>query len=109
MKPFSLLAGYLGGGGYIQLTPNTPKELEFGDKKLSFKELWGRVSVSESKAIIEFDDVKPKPTFSTTVLGFNVSGTITGLEITDSEIVAVTSLGRHSIWKQTQGVSSAKS
>lgn len=98
MKLLSLLTEYLGGGGYVQITPNTPKELVFGDKKLNFKELWGRVDISADKAILEFDEVKPLPTFATTVFFVPVSGTISGLEITDEKILANTSLGQHQIW-----------
>ena len=98
MKLLSLLSEYLGGGGYVQITPNTPKELVFGDKVLNFKELWGRVDVSTSQAHLEFDTVKPKPTFKTSVLGIEVSGTINGLEIFDEKILANTSLGQHQIW-----------
>lgn len=98
MKLFTLLSEYLGGGGYIQISPNTPKELVFGSKVLNFKELWGRVNVSADKATLEFDDVKPLPTFKTKVLFVEVNGTINGLEITDDKILANTSLGQHQIW-----------
>lgn len=98
MQLLTMLTEYLGGGGYVQITPNTPKELVFGDKTLLFKELWGRVDISADKAVLEFDSIKPKPTFNTKVFGVPVSGTINGLEITDEKILANTSLGQHQIW-----------
>ncbi len=108
MNPLALLSEYLGGGGYIQITPNTQMSISVAGKTLNFKELWGRVSIASgvNRAIFVFDDLKPKPTFSTSVLGITVNVTINGLEITDEEIVAVTSLGRHSIWSSKTGASS---
>lgn len=98
MRLLTLLTEYLGGGGYLQITPNTPKEVVFGDKVLTFKELWGRVDISQDSAILEFDAIKPLPAFKTKVLGFEVTGTISGLEITDEKVLANTSLGQHQIW-----------
>lgn len=98
MKLLTLLTEYLGGGGYVQITPNTPKEIVFGDKVLTFKELWGRVDISQDKALLEFDVIKPLPAFKTKVLGFEVNGTISGLEITDEKVLANTSLGQYQIW-----------
>ena len=100
MAILKYLTEYLGGGGYIQITLNAPRDIIVGGTTLSFKWLWARVDVSVDKVTLVFDTVKPLPTFSKNVMFIPLSGTINGLEITDQEIIADTSLGRHSIWSQ---------
>lgn len=101
MKLLSLLTEYLGGGGYIQISANTPRLITFGKATIEAKELWGRINIAPDKAVFQFDEetVRPKPKFSVKVLGVEIaSGTINGLTITDASVVAQTSSGDHDIW-----------
>jgi hypothetical protein len=91
-----MLIKLAGHGGNVDIKTNTPMEVEFGDKKIAYERIWGRVTIDDDKATLELDDPKPVATVQKAFMTFNP--TINAIEVVGETVTAKTSLGDHVIY-----------